>query len=390
MIKTVFYTMPKHVCFFFCVGQPIKSCFIPLLQRTNWTVRRYIDPPLRSLVCENQKIFSSFKTKVISQSIHFKKNFNCSSSVKNINFLNDFWKRPRKKHGQYALVQPGLVSEAGEIPPDIVCPEYAYSGIVDLAAPSIEIKDLEVIQKMKDSCALARNILDHAGSCLKIGMTTEEVDQMVHTAAIAHKAYPSPLNYHGFPKSVCTSVNNVACHGIPDDRPLEDGDIISIDVSVFYNGYHGDCARTFGIGDVDGKGKKLMHVAQNCLNAAVTVCGPEQKFSEIGRIISETAEVGGCTVVPEFCGHGIGKFFHGPPDVFHFVNQSDGIMQEGMTFTIEPVISEGEPKIVILEDGWTAVTLDNSRCAQFEHTILVTKTGVEVLTSSSIEEYNTT
>ncbi|XP_076324586.1 methionine aminopeptidase 1D, mitochondrial-like isoform X2 [Tachypleus tridentatus] len=335
MIKTVCYTMPKHVCFFFCVGQPVKSCFIPLLQRMNWAVRRYTDLSIRSLVCENQKIFSSPLKLKSGHNIHFKRNFNCSYSVKNIKFLNDFWKIPRKKYGQYALVQPRFVSKAGEIPPDIVCPEYAYSGIVELASPSIEIKDPEAIQKIKDSCALARNVLDHVGSCLKIGVTTEEVDQMVHTTAISHKAYPSPLNYHGFPKSVCTSVNNVACHGIPDDRPLEDGDIISIDVSVFYNGYHGDCASTFGIGDVDEKGRNLMHVAQNCLNAAVTVCGPGQKFCEIGRIISETAEVGGCTVVPEFCGHGIGKFFHGPPDVFHFVNDEHGIMQEGMTFTIE-------------------------------------------------------
>nr|CAD7424215.1 unnamed protein product [Timema monikensis] len=177
----------------------------------------------------------------------------------------------------------------------------------------------------------------------QVGKTTDDIDKLVHKLALDNGAYPSPLHYKGFPKSVCTSVNNVACHGIPDDRPLEDGDIINIDVTVYLNGFHGDCSSTFLVGNVDEKGRKLVQVTEECLYRAIEHCKP-------------------------------GRFFNSLDNVY------PGRMLPGMTFTIEPVIAQGSENIVILEDGWTAVMEDTGRAAQFEHTVLITETGVEVLT----------
>jgi len=211
-------------------------------------------------------------------------------------------------------------------------------------------------------------------------MTTDELDQFAHEIIVSHEAYPSPLLYRGFPKSICSSVNNVACHGIPDDRPLQDGDIINIDITVFYNGFHGDCSETFPIGNVDTSGKALIQAARQCRDEAINACGPGRGFSVIGKTVSTIAQQFEFKVMPVFCGHGIGRYFHGLPDIFHFDNDYPGIMDVGMTFTIEPVISEGSEQANILEDGWTAVTTDGSRTAQFEHTILITEEGVEILT----------
>ena len=183
-----------------------------------------------------------------------------------------------------------------------------------------------------------------------------------------------------FPKSVCTSVNNVVCHGIPDDRPLEDGDIINVDITVFLDGVHGDCSETFLVGNVDESGQKLVQVAKESMEVGVKACGPGVEFRTIGAVIQSHAESQGFQVVPAFTGHGIGSFFHGPPDIYHMQNLYPGRMKPGVTFTVEPAISEGSHEIVILEDGWTAVTSDNSRSAQFEHTVLITESGVEILT----------
>jgi len=204
---------------------------------------------------------------------------------------------------------------------------------------------------------------------------------LVFDMSMAHGAYPSPLNYKGFPKSVCTSVNNVVCHGIPDDRPLADGDIINVDVTVYLNGFHGDCSSTFLVGDVDEAGRRLVQVTEECLAIGLDCCRPGAPFCTIGDAIYRHAFKSGFTVVPAFTGHGIGSYFHGPPDVYHVPNPwYRRTMAEGMTFTIEPIVSEGSDRIVVLEDGWTAVSADNSRAAQAEHTVLVTESGVEVLT----------
>lgn len=284
------------------------------------------------------------------------------------------------QEANYDVVLPWEVTPSRLVPDYINCPEYARTGFVNDKPEEIEIKDEIQIGLLKNACQLARKILNCIKENIQVGMTTDAIDQLVHQMCIQNKSYPSPLNYMGFPKSVCTSVNNVACHGIPDNRPLKDGDIISVDVSVFFNGYHGDCAATFGVGNVDPKGQKLIEVSKTCLQQAINICCPKQQFSKIGETVSKIALSAGYSVVPAFCGHGIGTYFHGPPQILHYSNSEKGIMKSGMTFTIEPVICEGKPDIVILEDGWTAVTLDNSRCAQFEHTVLITEEGVEVLT----------
>ncbi|XP_067003662.1 methionine aminopeptidase 1D, mitochondrial [Anabrus simplex] len=296
--------------------------------------------------------------------------------------FNEYWKIPwkRKNFGRYSIVQPGLIKKEPSFPQHITVPSYYTTTLPDPSPAEPEIKTSEQINKMRRSCILARQILECVKSYVQVGRTTEELNELVWNLCIENNAYPSPLNYRGFPKSVCTSVNNVACHGIPDDRPLQDGDIINVDVTVYLNSHHGDCSETFLVGDVDSEGCRLVKTTQLCLNNAIANCRPGVEFSTIGFVVEETARQNGFTVVPAFTGHGIGSYFHGPPDIYHCYNDYPGKMASGMTFTIEPVLAQGSQEIVILEDGWTAVTLDNGRTAQFEHTVLITESGVEVLT----------
>lgn len=298
-----------------------------------------------------------------------------------------FSSTPIKTNTNYKVVSPGNVSKQTnphDIPSRIAMPPYALTGIpphmIYKNLQRHEIKSVHEIEKMRKACKLARTVLTEAGKSLRVGMTTDEIDQLVFELSITGNAYPSPLNYRGFPKSVCTSVNNVICHGIPDDRPLSEGDIINIDVTVYLDGVHGDCSRTFLVGDVDNDGKRLVMVTEECLEIGIQLCKPHTKFGEIGEAIYEHAQRSGFEVVGQFTGHGIGSYFHGPPDIYHVPNTYPGEMLPGMTFTIEPAVSEGTDEIVILEDGWTAVTCDNSRAAQCEHTVLITETGVEILT----------
>lgn len=293
--------------------------------------------------------------------------------------LNDFWKRPwkRKSFGSYNIVQPGYVSNERPVPDHIKRPAYSDP---PLGPSEPEIKTSAEIKQMKESCRLARFILDSVGKYIKVGITTDEIDAFVHNLTIENNAYPSPLNYRGFPKSVCTSVNNVACHGIPDDRPLQDGDIINVDITVYHNGFHGDCSAMYLIGNVDEAGRALVKATEQALESAISICRPGEYFCNIGHEVEYVARKTGFTIVPCFTGHGIGSYFHGPPDIFHCYNDYPGKMQAGMTFTIEPVLAQGSQEIVILEDGWTAVTLDNGRAAQCEHTVLITPDGVSVLT----------
>ncbi|XP_055299080.1 methionine aminopeptidase 1D, mitochondrial [Sitodiplosis mosellana] len=285
--------------------------------------------------------------------------------------------------GVYQVVRPGNVSPyLRDVPDKIERPSYTYAqDIPDLfQSYKNEIKLPNAVDAMRESCRLAANILDKCGQILKPGVTTEEIDEFVHEQTIASNAYPSPLLYCGFPKSVCTSVNNVVCHGIPDDRPLVDGDIINVDITVFYNNYHGDCSRTFLIGNVDALGRHLVKVTEECLHKGIEACGQNVPFKEIGAAIEDHALQNGLEVIKEFIGHGIGTYFHGKPEISHYRNTYDGVMMPGMTFTIEPILCLGRPTFKVLEDQWTAVTKDNSRTAQFEHTILIAKHGVEILT----------
>ncbi|XP_044745509.1 methionine aminopeptidase 1D, mitochondrial [Coccinella septempunctata] len=284
------------------------------------------------------------------------------------------------KFGRYNLVKPGNVSRSLSIPECIPKPSYYLTGVPSETLNSIDIKDHKQILQMKKACRLAANILKSVSQHIKIGQTTDEIDKFVHKLTIENKAYPSPYNYKHFPKSVCTSVNNVACHGIPDDRPLEDGDIINVDITVFFEGYHGDCSKTFLVGDVDEIGINLVESTEECLNMAIDMCKPGRRFRDLGEFISRSACLMGYTVIPAFIGHGLGTYFHGPPDIYHIANDYPGVMEKGMTFTIEPVIGQGTEMVEILEDGWTAVTVDGSRTAQFEHTICITNDGAEILT----------
>ncbi|XP_072730353.1 methionine aminopeptidase 1D, mitochondrial isoform X2 [Ciconia boyciana] len=285
----------------------------------------------------------------------------------------------------YSIVWPATVSPAHPVPKHIKKPDYVTTGIVPDWGDDIEIKNEDQIQGLRQACQLARHVLLLAGKGLKVGMTTEEIDSIVHHEIIRQNAYPSPLGYGGFPKSVCTSVNNVVCHGIPDSRPLQDGDIINIDVTVYYNGYHGDTSETFLVGTVDKSGQKLVEVARKCRDEAIAACRPGAPFSVIGNTISSVARRGGFQVCPSFVGHGIGSYFHGHPEVWHHANDSDLLMEEGMAFTIEPIIMEGSPEFKILKDKWTAISVDNKRSAQFEHTIVITSEGAEIL-SKLVEE----
>ncbi|KAG8432444.1 hypothetical protein GDO86_016910 [Hymenochirus boettgeri] len=264
-------------------------------------------------------------------------------------------------------------------------PDYVTTGIVPDWGDYIEIKDEDQIQGLRQACQLARHILLMAGKSLKVGMTTEAIDALVHKNIISRNAYPSPLGYGGFPKSVCTSVNNVVCHGIPDSRPLQDGDIINIDVTVYLEGNHGDTSETFLVGNVDRRGQMLVETARRCRDEAIMMCKPGAPLSAIGNTISRIAKENEFQVCPNFVGHGIGSFFHGHPEIWHHANNNDLRMEEGMAFTIEPIIMEGSSDFRILKDKWTAVSVDNKRSAQFEHTIVITSGGAEILTKLSEE-----
>uniref|UniRef100_A0A2C9JMS0 Methionine aminopeptidase n=1 Tax=Biomphalaria glabrata TaxID=6526 RepID=A0A2C9JMS0_BIOGL len=267
------------------------------------------------------------------------------------------------------------------IPKTISLPPYVTGE--DYVVPhSAEIKSPQEINDMRPACLLAASILKFVGNNLKIGMRTDEIDALVYAKCIEAGAYPSPLNFKGFPKSVCTSVNEVVCHGIPGSHTLKNGDIINVDVTVFYKGYHGDTSETFIIGEADEQSKSLVKAAERCRDAGIRVCSHGTPLSVIGDIIYNTATEAGFQVVPFFCGHGIGRYFHGPPDIVHVPCDlvGDQKMLEGMTFTIEPILCDGSPDIRIEDDGWTVVTQDGSRSAQFEHTILVSRGGFEILT----------
>lgn len=247
---------------------------------------------------------------------------------------------------------------------------------------SIEIKTDREIQFMREVCALAADTLSRVGPLIEPGITTQDIDDFVHQDTLKLGARPAPLNYRGFPKSVCTSVNEVVCHGIPGPRRLQEGDIINVDVTHVYQGYFGDTSATFYVGKPSKAAKHVTEVARRSLDLAIAEVKPGNRFGDIGAAIQEFAEAQGCSVVQDFVGHGIGRVFHDEPKVSHVGRRGTGRrFKPGMTFTIEPMINEGRHETRILDDDWTAVTIDGKLSAQFEHTILVTPTGCEVLTA---------
>jgi methionyl aminopeptidase len=278
------------------------------------------------------------------------------------------------------LLRAGAVSPERPVPRDIPRPDYAETGVPARTSESM-VKTPEVITRLRRAGHIAREVLDEVGAAVAPGVTTEELDRISHESHVRRGVYPSPLRYRGFPKSVCTSVNEVICHGIPDDRPLEEGDIVNVDVTVFTEGVHGDTSATFGVGTLDHASDRLVRVTRECLDLAIAAVAPGRPLHDIGRAIETHTRQHGFHVVRAFVGHGIGEVFHSAPQVPHYFEPSLGVVMEpGMVFTIEPMITMGSVQPVIWDDGWTAVTSDGSRTAQFEHTVLVTGTGVEVLT----------
>lgn len=234
---------------------------------------------------------------------------------------------------------------------------------------------------IREACRIGRLVLDRAHAAIAPGITTDYIDEVVHNACMEYGAYPSPYNYYNFPKSVCTSVNEVICHGIPDKRKLEDGDIVNVDVSVYYKGWHGDLNETFVVGNASESSKLLVKTTYECLMLAIEACRPGTRYRDLGNIITKHANSKGFSVVKSYCGHGIGDLFHCAPNVPHYAhNKAKGIMKIGEVFTIEPMINEGSHRDKTWPDGWTSVTEDGKRSAQFEHQLIITEDGCDILT----------
>jgi methionyl aminopeptidase len=247
--------------------------------------------------------------------------------------------------------------------------------------PEPRVKSPEVIARMREAGRVATEVLRLAGEAVGVGVTTDEIDAYVHRLCIERGAYPSPLNYNHFPKSVCTSVNEVICHGIPDSRALQDGDIVNLDVTTYLDGVHGDTNATFLVGAVDPESERLVRVTEECMWKGIEAVTAGRPVSDIGRAIEDHAKKHHYGVVRAFIGHGIGEQFHTDFQILHYYEpRANTIMRPGMTFTVEPMITLGSWKHVLWDDGWTAVTADGRRTAQFEHTVLVTDDGVDVLT----------
>jgi methionyl aminopeptidase len=277
-------------------------------------------------------------------------------------------------------IRPGRISPMRAVPPEIPRPPYAESG-EPVRMPEDPVQPPEVIERMRRAGRAAAEVLALTGAAVRPGITTDELDAICHQACIDRGGYPSPLNYSGFPKSICTSVNEVICHGIPDDRALVDGDIVNLDVTIYLDGVHGDTNATFLVGDVDPDSRRLVEVTRECLDRAIGEVRPGRPFNVIGKAIQEHAEGNGFGVVRSFVGHGIGRQFHTDLHVPHYYEpRLTTLMEEGMTFTIEPMITMGAWEHDLWDDGWTAVTVDRRRTAQFEHTLVVTADGAEVLT----------
>jgi methionyl aminopeptidase len=277
-------------------------------------------------------------------------------------------------------IRPGRVSPMRPVPPGIPRPPYADTG-VPVRTPGPHVRTPDVIERMRVAGRAAAEVLQIVGAAVAPGVSTDELDAICHEECIKRGGYPSPLNYGAFPKSLCTSVNEVICHGIPDDRSLVDGDIVNLDVTIFLNGVHGDTNATFPVGRIDQASADLIAVTRACLDRGIAAVRPGRQIREIGRAIQSHAEANGYGVVRAFVGHGIAETFHTDLQVPHYDDpRSTTVIEPGMTFTIEPMITMGAWQHEIWDDNWTAVTVDRRRTAQFEHTLLVNDDGAEILT----------
>lgn len=254
---------------------------------------------------------------------------------------------------------------------------------------TVILKTPEDIAKMRIAGQLAAEVLEMLDKHVRPGITTEELDRLAHDYIVnVQQAIPAPLNYKGYPKSICTSLNHVVCHGIPNDKPLKAGDIMNVDITVIKDGYHGDTSKMYLVGDVPEWAYRLCQVTQECLYKGISLVRPGARLGDIGEIIQKHAEKNGFSVVREYCGHGIGKGFHEEPQVVHYGRAGTGLeLQAGMIFTIEPMINQGRYETRLLGDGWTAITKDRKLSAQWEHTVLVTDQGYEILTLRKDETF---
>jgi methionyl aminopeptidase len=248
---------------------------------------------------------------------------------------------------------------------------------------SIKLHGPEEFAGMRKAGQLAAAALDMITAHVQPGVATDHLDALVMAFARDHGAIPAPLNYRGFPKAICTSINHVVCHGIPGPKPLREGDIVNIDVTLIVDGWHGDTSRMYTVGEVSRRAERLIEVTYECLMRGIAAVKPGVSTGKIGAVIQEFAESERCSVVRDFCGHGLGRAFHDRPNILHYGEENEGVvMQPGMFFTIEPMINLGKAAVKVLPDGWTAVTRDRELSAQFEHTIGVTETGCEIFTTS--------
>ena len=278
-------------------------------------------------------------------------------------------------------LRAGVLSPTLPVPNSIERPEYVgREGAAEGSEPWVQTP--EVIEKMRIAGRIAAGALVAAGEAVAPGVTTDELDRIAHDYMVDHGAYPSTLGYKGYPKSCCTSLNEIICHGIPDSRVLQDGDIINLDVTVFIGGVHGDTDATYLVGEVDEESRLLVERTHEAMMRAITAARPGRQLNVIGRVIESYAARFGYGVVRDFTGHGIGTEFHSGLIVPHYdaAPAYDTVIEAGMTFTIEPMLNLGTPDWQMWDDGWTVVTKDGSRSAQFEHTILVTEDGNEILT----------
>jgi methionyl aminopeptidase len=276
-------------------------------------------------------------------------------------------------------LQPGRVSPQRQVPSSITAPEYVGRKRPRLGEP--DVKDAETIERMRIAGRIAAQALEEVGRHVTPGVTTDELDRVGHEFLVSRGAYPSTLGYRGYPKSLCTSLNEVICHGIPDDTVIADGDIVNVDITAYIGGVHGDTNATFLAGNVDEESRLLVERTHEAMMRGIRAVAPGRPLNAVGRVIESYARRFGYGVVRDFTGHGIGTTFHSGLVVPHFDDPDvTVIMEEGMTFTIEPMLTLGTISYDIWDDGWTAVTRDRKRTAQFEHTLAVTADGYDILT----------
>ncbi|WP_026430552.1 type I methionyl aminopeptidase [Schaalia georgiae] len=276
---------------------------------------------------------------------------------------------------------PGRVSPARHVPERIERPEYMFHSGPERVTAS-DVKDAATIRRIREAGRIAAGALEAVGAAVAPGVATDELDRVGHDFLIAHGAYPSCLGYMGFPKSLCTSINEVICHGIPDDRPLREGDIVNVDITAYKDGVHGDTCAMFEVGAVDEESHLLIERTRNAMMRGIKAVGPGREINVIGRVIEAYAKRFHYGVVRDYTGHGVGEAFHSGLVVPHYdaAPQYNTVMEPGMVFTIEPMLTLGGVEWEQWDDGWTVVTADRSRTAQFEHTLVVTEDGAQILT----------